>query len=173
MDAGGVFIGVTRSCDNCEWKMMKARMQEGFFREAPPPELFLPLWCIFVPPGGKKWPATPGEVEFWWTSSSFAWARNLELAGKKKKKRLNEGGRASYVLVLLILPRICSHRLALRCKKKKKKSSIWGKQINPSCSGSCLKAGQRWPGDSLIPPGAARLLELELGGTEQLLGSAS
>lgn len=92
---------------------------------------------------------------------------------KKKKKRLNEGGRASYVLVLLILPRICSHRLALRCKKKKKKSSIWGKQINPSCSGSCLKAGQRWPGDSLIPPGAARLLELELGGTEQLLGSAS
>lgn len=53
------------------------------------------------------------------------------------------------------------------------KSSIWAKQINPSCSASCLKAGWRWLRASLIPPGSARLPELEICGTKQPLGAAS
>lgn len=53
------------------------------------------------------------------------------------------------------------------------KSPVGAKQINPSCSTSCLKADEKWLWASLIPPGSPRLSELEISGTEEHLDLGS
>lgn len=102
--------------------MMKARMQEGFFREAPPPSFSCLCGVFLCHLVVRNDPPLPGRWNFGGLRAALPEQGTWSWQEKKKKKRLNEGGRASYVLVLLILPRICSHRLALRCKKKKKKA---------------------------------------------------
>lgn len=100
----------------------------GFFPRGSPRPSFSCLCGVFLCHlVVRNDPPLPGRWNFGGLRAALPEQGTWSWQEKKKKKRLNEGGRASYVLVLLILPRICSHRLALRCKKKKKKKLDLGK----------------------------------------------